>query len=606
MDERRRNPGPAYFVGGGRCPADLVELSPPPLTQAQCASLADMLALNDLAPEATPPNEPPLRFFTLVGAAHVKLLRNARFFVPEEAELIGFHADEQGLRIAVPRILFHAGLSTQLFLNLTKGFAHIAQQGGEIAPWLAKLKEQLASRDRPSSNSYNFTRAAFELGLPVIEWPSRQMQIGYGNRGTVLRGSITQDTASIGVTVAKQKGVCKALLSQAGFPVAEGAQVASLAQAREHAVVLGYPVVIKPADLDGGEAVCCDIRSDEELVQGFEVARAASPNVVIERHIDGRDYRLLFFRGELIKQIERVPGGVTGNGHDSVEQLLAQMNADPARRSGRDSTLYPLEFDQEAALMLRRRSMTLASVPADGEWLQLRRAANFSLGGTAKLIEGEIHPDNLDLCRRALRLLRLDLAGLDLLLPDITRSWREAGGVICEINAQPFIGETIRRNSFNEILEGLLPEGGRIPLILVLGALDGATIEAVAARVPQLAVIDEHGARLDGHPLTRGTMSWLQACQAAVMDPETAAALCILDPLDPSAVFSPVDRFSAAYVLSAGEDPELPPHLVALLRRAGDNLAASAELGPMFDRAGLPWRPADPEALLEDLVAALS
>jgi cyanophycin synthetase len=601
--------GSGFYAGSRRLPADLFDLSPPPLTAAQCDALAARLAGHDLlsAAPTDAPDDPTLRFFELLCGVHRGLLQQARFFVPDEVELIEYRREQRALRVAVPAVHFQPGLSSALFRNLANGLGRSAREDSSLDDWLTRLRGQLADRDRPSVNTFSFVGTAFELGMPVIELPARQMQIGHGNRAAVFKGSITHRTSSIGVSMAKQKPVCNALLAQAGFPIADGWQVANLEQARRRADELGYPVVVKPADLDGGEAVSCDIRSEEELEQGFRLARAASPNVIVEKHIVGRDFRLLFYNDELLARIERFPGGVTGNGVDSIAQLLERMNADPTRHRGRDAFRYPLDFDDEARLMLRRRGMSAESVPADGEFVQLRRAANFALGGTVARVEQEIHPDNIDLCRRAMRLLRLDLAGLDLILPDIAQSWREGGGVICEVNAQPFIGTVLSRNVYTEILPGLVTGDGRIPLVLVIGALDEAAVETIVARVPQLAVIDGDGARLGRHPLTvRGT-PWLQACQAALLDPQVAAALCILDPARHPVIPSPVDRFSAAYLLDGlpGDDADLPQHLAAMLARAGGNLAAAAEYGPALKRAGLSHRVIEAGGLIDELVEAL-
>src|SRR5690606_23897542 len=63
--------------------------------------------------------------------------------------------------------------------------------------------------------------------------------------------------------------------------------------------------------------------------------------------------------------------------------------------------------------------------------------ANISTGGTAQDVTAQVHPGNRWLVERAARIIGLDIAGVDFLCPDISRSWREAGGAICEINAQP-------------------------------------------------------------------------------------------------------------------------------------------------------------------------
>ena len=40
----------------------------------------------------------------------------------------------------------------------------------------------------------------------------------------------------------------------------------------------------------------------------------------------------------------------------------------------------------------------------------------------------------------AAQAVRLDLAGVDIILPDPKRSWFETGALVCEINAQPALG----------------------------------------------------------------------------------------------------------------------------------------------------------------------
>jgi cyanophycin synthetase len=85
-----------------------------------------------------------------------------------------------------------------------------------------------------------------------------------------------------------------------------------------------------------------------------------------------------------------------------------------------------------------------------------------------------VHPDNLSLAVRATRLLRLDVAGVDLLIPDIGRSWLEGGASICEVNAQPQMFTTMHKPMLASLLGGT---DGRIPVAIFVGAqaaTDGA------------------------------------------------------------------------------------------------------------------------------------
>jgi cyanophycin synthetase len=88
-------------------------------------------------------------------------------------------------------------------------------------------------------------------------------------------------------------------------------------------------------------------------------------------------------------------------------------------------------------------------------------------GGHTRGVTVEFHPDNARLCEQVAKLLRLDIVGIDLLIPDHLRSWCEGGAAICEVNAQPQMGLTypeIYENLFNAFLDGQ----GRIPVGLVL------------------------------------------------------------------------------------------------------------------------------------------
>ena len=76
-------------------------------------------------------------------------------------------------------------------------------------------------------------------------------------------------------------------------------------------------------------------------------------------------------------------------------------------------------------------------MPQEGEIVYLRSTANLSTGGTAIDVTDVIHPDNREMAERTIKAIGLDIGGVDFLTKDITESYREAGGGICEVNAGP-------------------------------------------------------------------------------------------------------------------------------------------------------------------------
>ena len=79
-------------------------------------------------------------------------------------------------------------------------------------------------------------------------------------------------------------------------------------------------------------------------------------------------------------------------------------------------TQIRLALDAEADELLAEQGLQVDAVPEAGREVLLRRKANISAGGTHRLVDpSQVHPDNLLLAQRAAALLRLDLAGIDLI-----------------------------------------------------------------------------------------------------------------------------------------------------------------------------------------------
>ena len=112
-------------------------------------------------------------------------------------------------------------------------------------------------------------------------------------------------------------------------------------------------------------------------------------------------------------------------------------NADPRRGIGHEKVLTQLELDEQAIGLLDKLGYRADTVPAPGEDVYLRLTANLSTGGTAVDMTDVVHPDNAEMAVRAIQAIGLDVGGVDFLTPDMTQSYKEIGGAICEVNAAP-------------------------------------------------------------------------------------------------------------------------------------------------------------------------
>jgi cyanophycin synthetase len=176
----------------------------------------------------------------------------------------------------------------------------------------------------------------------------------------------------------------------------------------------------------------------------------------------------------MIWAVKRDPAGVWGDGINSIKQLIFEANKNPARGYNSSSTLRPIVYTKESEEILIEQKFTLESVPHESHFVKLRRASNLSSGGTAENVTKKVHQDNKKLAEDAASLINLDLAGIDLIIPDISESWKVSGGAIIEVNAQPQLIASTQDHLYKEILQSKVIGNGRIPILMILdiNALD--------------------------------------------------------------------------------------------------------------------------------------
>ncbi|MBU3751458.1 MAG: hypothetical protein FGM52_13625, partial [Mycobacterium sp.] len=129
-------------------------------------------------------------------------------------------------------------------------------------------------------NTLRFMEAAARRQIPVDVLPSF-VQIGWGAHSLRFDMATTGQTSWIAKTMAKNKLKTSRTLANAGIPVPPCGLVSDLGQARRAAEELGWPVVVKPLDQDGGNAVAPGIRDPDRLAQAFDAASRLSPGRVL-------------------------------------------------------------------------------------------------------------------------------------------------------------------------------------------------------------------------------------------------------------------------------------------------------------------------------------
>ncbi|MEP5764237.1 MAG: cyanophycin synthetase [Halieaceae bacterium] len=391
----------------------------------------------------------------------------------------------------------------------------------------------------PSTGS--LVKVAEDRGIPWLRLNQYSLvQFGHGKHQQRIQATITSETRHIAVEIACDKEDTHKLLNDLGLPVPQQRMIYSEGRAAAAAERIGYPVVVKPLNANHGRGVSINLTTDEQVKTAFNQAleQGTGRAVLVESFIEGMDHRMLVVDKELVAVAKRVPGHVVGDGKRSISELIDIVNEDPRRGIGHEKVLTQLQLDKQANRLLAEADKDENSVLDEGEIFYLRSTANLSTGGTAIDMTDVVHPDNREMAVRAVRAVGLDVGGVDFLTADITRSYKEIGGAIVEVNAAPGFrmhvapSEGEPRDVAGKVMDMLFGpnETGRIPIAAITGTNGKTTTSRMLGHILKdcghtVGLTSTDGIQIDGKISVKGDMTGPASAQIVLRDPSVDFAV---------------------------------------------------------------------------------
>lgn len=361
----------------------------------------------------------------------------------------------------------------------------------DLDPDIQTMRE-LREEERLGPSTGSIVQEAMNRGIPYMRLNRHSLvMLGYGVNQKRIQATVSSTTSNIAVELACDKEETKNLLEAASIPIPRGI-ISHSEEDIEYAVKkLGFPLVIKPINGNHGRGATIGIKTLEQAVEAFHVARKISRSVIIEKFITGHDYRLLVINYKLVAAAKRTPAAVTGDGKSTIIQLVDKVNSDPRRGYGHERELTSIKVDETTLNILTDKGLFLYSVLKKGEVLFLKATANLSTGGTATDVTDLVHPYNVFMAERISRIIGLDICGIDIMAPDLTTPIIENGGAVLEVNAGPGFRmhiaptEGLPRNVAEPVIDMLYPPGSpaKIPIIAVTGTNGKTTTTRLIAHI---------------------------------------------------------------------------------------------------------------------------
>ncbi|MEL6471267.1 MAG: cyanophycin synthetase [Cyanobacteria bacterium J06623_4] len=409
----------------------------------------------------------------------------------------------------------------------------------ELQQDLEDLRElRYAASLGPSTEA--LVRAAEARQIPWMALEVRNLiQFGYGIHQKRIQASLTNHSNILSVELACDKEGTKRILDNAGIPVPKGSVVYSLRELEDTLDYLGgYPIVVKPLNGNHGRGITLNIQSWEQAEAAYDRAKAVSDGVIVEHHYQGRDHRILVVNHKVVAVAERVPAHVVGNGKNTIAELIDKVNSDPRRGDGHDNILTKINLDRTTDKLLESQNLTLDTVLDTDEICYLRETANLSTGGIAIDRTDEIHPETAWIAERASRVIGLDVAGIDVVTTDISKTLGAADGVIVEVNAAPGLrmhvspSVGVARNVGAPIIDMLFPPGKptRIPIVAITGTNGKTTTTRLTAHIFRQAYntvgfTTTDGIYIGNHLVEKGDTTGPQSARMILEDPTVDMAV---------------------------------------------------------------------------------
>jgi len=240
----------------------------------------------------------------------------------------------------------------------------------------------------------------------------------------------------------ENKVVTKQILDEHGIRVPKGLNYTDSATAKaEFRYFKGRAVVIKPKLTNFGLGITI-LKNNEDVSifeRAIDIAFEFDSSILIEEFIEGKEFRIFVMADEVVGILHRVPANVTGNGLQTIRELVIEKNKDPMRGKGYHTPLEKIQLGEAELMFLKAQDRDFETVPSENETIYLRENSNISTGGDSIDFTDDIPESYKQIAVKAAQALNVRITGLDMIIPDYTQEATDDNYAIIELNFNPAI-----------------------------------------------------------------------------------------------------------------------------------------------------------------------
>ena len=309
------------------------------------------------------------------------------------------------------------------------------------------------------------------LNIEILDERDQFISLQFGDHlEYVKNGNMTSHDSYISPLIMENKVVTKKVLAKAGFNVPQSIEFTDVKSAVENFPLFeNRAVVIKPKSTNFGLGISIfqqSVTNREDFAKAVEIAFREDKEIMVEDYLQGTEYRFFVLGDQTLAVLLRVPANVIGDGVHTVAELVATKNAHPLRGDGSRTPLKKIALGDIEQLQLKEQGLTVDSIPAKDQLVQLRANSNISTGGDSIDMTDEMHASYKEIAVGISKAMGAAVCGVDLIIPDLKQpaepSLRSWGVIEANFNPMmmmhifPFSGQS-RRLTMN-VIKMLFPE----------------------------------------------------------------------------------------------------------------------------------------------------
>jgi D-alanine-D-alanine ligase-like ATP-grasp enzyme len=238
----------------------------------------------------------------------------------------------------------------------------------------------------------------------------------------------------------RSKQQARRIFKRLNVPHAKGTVFFSPFKALRFIKKHGFPVVIKPNVSGYSRGSHFPIKSFKEFWKAALAVKIWWPTSIIEQYLEGKNYRVVVVKDDIMSVLRRYPPFVVGDGRNSIAELIDLEN-NTRKLMALYPVVHPIAKNDYIKKYLKKQGLNLDAIPDPGDTIQLYNKIALAPGGVVETLDKQsIAPENLEMFQSLLNELDANILGIDVIYEKgIETSFANQKAIFLEINSRPYL-----------------------------------------------------------------------------------------------------------------------------------------------------------------------